>query len=208
MVTDAEARPWPGRAAAVGALVIFAVAALVASRDGVPRWEAEVLDGVNGLPDALRTGLVPIMQLGTFAAPLVVGAVVLALTRRARPAADVVIAGVAAYWLALAVKQLVGRARPGALLAGVEVRDLSADGPGFVSGHATVAFAIATALAPALPRGGRVVAFGLATIVAVARLHEGVHLPLDVLGGAALGVLCGLATTWALDRVDTAGDPR
>ena len=60
----------------------------------------------------------------------------------------------------------------------------------FPSGHATVAFACATALALAVPRLALRL-FALATLVAWSRVYVGVHYPLDVLAGAALGV--GLA---------------
>jgi glycosyltransferase 2 family protein len=41
-----------------------------------------------------------------------------------------------------------------------------------------------------------VAVYGLAGVVGVARIHVGAHLPLDVLGGAALGSLMGW--TWNL----------
>lgn len=61
----------------------------------------------------------------------------------------------------------------------------------FPSGHATVAFACATALAFAVPRL-RLPLFVLAALIAFSRVYVGVHYPLDVLAGALLGV--GLAT--------------
>jgi membrane-associated phospholipid phosphatase len=54
-----------------------------------------------------------------------------------------------------------------------------------------------------LPRRWGVVAFVLAILNAVARVYLGAHNPLDVLGGAAVG----LAIAAALDLVlDVAGD--
>ncbi len=60
----------------------------------------------------------------------------------------------------------------------------------FPSGHATVAFACATVLALAVPRL-RWPLFALAALIAFSRVYVGVHYPLDVLAGAALGVLLG-----------------
>lgn len=66
----------------------------------------------------------------------------------------------------------------------------------FPSGHATVSFACATVLAVVLPR--LVVPFAvLAAAIAWSRVVVGVHYPLDVLGGAVLGVVLGLAVTAA-----------
>jgi undecaprenyl-diphosphatase len=57
----------------------------------------------------------------------------------------------------------------------------------FPSGHASVAFACATVIAWRVPRLG-VPAFVLAAAIAWSRVYVGVHWPLDVLGGAVLGV--------------------
>ena len=73
----------------------------------------------------------------------------------------------------------------------------NASGVGYVSGHAAVAFALATVLAPSLPRAWRPVAFAVASAVALARLYSGAHLPLDAVGGAGLGVLSGTLLRWA-----------
>jgi undecaprenyl-diphosphatase len=62
----------------------------------------------------------------------------------------------------------------------------------FPSGHATTSFACATVLALALPRLA-VPLLVLAAAVAWSRVYVGVHYPLDVLAGAALGALIGAA---------------
>ena len=56
-----------------------------------------------------------------------------------------------------------------------------------------MAVALAVALWPDLGRAGRVVVATVAGMVALARVTTGVHLPLDLLGGAAIGALAGLA---------------
>ena len=76
-------------------------------------------------------------------------------------------------------------------------------GLSYVSGHAIITFAIAGLLALVLPRRWAVVAFVLAGLNAVARVYLGAHNPLDVVGGAAVG----LAIAAVLDLVlDVAGD--
>jgi undecaprenyl-diphosphatase len=65
----------------------------------------------------------------------------------------------------------------------------------FPSGHATVAFACATVLALAVPRLALPL-FALAALVAWSRVYVGVHYPLDVAGGALLGL--GVATALRL----------
>jgi undecaprenyl-diphosphatase len=74
----------------------------------------------------------------------------------------------------------------------------TADGLGFVSGHAAVSFALATVLAPSLPRSWRTAVFADAVLVGLARMYAGAHLPLDVVGGAGVGILTGIALRLAL----------
>ena len=59
-----------------------------------------------------------------------------------------------------------------------------------------MAFACATVLALAVPRL-RWPLFALAALIAFSRVYVGVHYPLDVLAGAALGVTLGLAVRYA-----------
>ena len=66
---------------------------------------------------------------------------------------------------------------------------------------------LTTAAAPFLAAPVRVLAAGLAAFVSFARVHVGAHLPLDVAGGACLGVALGSAVNLALgmdgDRPET-----
>jgi undecaprenyl-diphosphatase len=70
----------------------------------------------------------------------------------------------------------------------------------FPSGHATTSFACATVLALALPRW-RVPLLLLAAAVAWSRVYVGVHYPLDVIAGAALGTGIGIAVFRFLPRL-------
>jgi undecaprenyl-diphosphatase len=54
-----------------------------------------------------------------------------------------------------------------------------------------VAFAIVAVLSPYLPRWLRWALYGLAVLVAFARVYMGAHMPLDVVGGAAYGLIVG-----------------
>jgi len=63
----------------------------------------------------------------------------------------------------------------------------------FPSGHATTSFACAATLAPFVSRHAVPVLYVLAAAIAYSRVYVGVHYPLDVLGGAALGLLFATA---------------
>jgi undecaprenyl-diphosphatase len=126
-------------------------------------------------------------------------AAALALARRLPSTFMLVTAGVlAADMLALVLKLAGGRRRPFLTnpeqdpLVGTPI-DLS-----FPSGHAATSFAGATLLAWYAPRLA-VPLYALAALVAWSRVYVGVHYPLDILAGAALGVAVGLAFR-ALER--------
>jgi len=67
--------------------------------------------------------------------------------------------------------------------------------PSFPSGHAATSFACAATLAWLTPLSP-VALYALAALIAFSRVYVGVHYPLDVIGGAALGL--GVATALRL----------
>ncbi|MGH9231971.1 MAG: phosphatase PAP2 family protein [Acidimicrobiales bacterium] len=201
----AGARPW-GRHATEAAMGIGLLALswlLLADRtDRVPGWEADVFAAVNGLPGVLEWPLWPVMQLGTVPMYLVGGLFVYWLTRRTRPALATASAVLLGWVMARVVKEAIQRGRPGALLDDVNLRTSGFfSGHGYVSGHTTVAFAWATVLTAVLPGRWRFVPFPLAALVGFSRIFFGAHLPLDVLGGAGLGILCGLTASLAFGTI-------
>ena len=66
------------------------------------------------------------------------------------------------------------------------------DSGSFPSGHAATSFAAATILSFALPRVAPILVV-LAAAVGFSRVYVGVHYPLDIVGGAGLGVLIAIA---------------
>jgi undecaprenyl-diphosphatase len=129
---------------------------------------------------------------GTAALIWVVLAIALALMTRRPLVLTTVLVCYLADVLAYAIKLLVERPRPG---LDPLVR-LPTD-PSFPSGHAATSFAGATMLAAFAPRY-RVVFFVLAAAIAFSRVYVGVHWPIDVLAGAALGAALGAATITSL----------
>jgi undecaprenyl-diphosphatase len=88
------------------------------------------------------------------------------------------------------VKVVIERPRPEVLPVGAILRD-HATGFGFPSGHTTLAFAFATVLHPLLPPRVRWIPWAMATAAGLGRMYVGVHWPMDVVGGAALGIAIG-----------------
>ncbi len=178
------------------ALVGFLASAVVAWSDRPPSWELRITEWFTEVPDAGVAVLWPVMQLGTAWAPLLAAAVVLAITRDGRRAAVTLLAGLASWFLAKAVKELFQRGRPLEFLPSIDVREGAGTGLGFVSGHAAVAATCAVCIVAVLPVRIRPVAAGIALLVGLARIAYGLHLPADVVGGWSLGVLVGVLATY------------
>lgn len=97
------------------------------------------------------------------------------------------------------IKPLVHRARPEGAGVAVVLR-AGSGGDGFPSNHAANTFAAAAFLAPLYPALS-VPLFAVAAVVAYSRVYVGAHFPLDVAGGAALGLLIGWLAGAALRRL-------
>jgi membrane-associated phospholipid phosphatase len=183
-------------------LAVFGGCALLVADGRVGPIERAAFHAVNGLPDWLYSPMLLFQYLGVLAMPLVV-AVGALVVRRWRLAAALVLVVPLKLALERAVKLLVQRERPGTTVPDAVLRGVHSAGLSFVSGHAIITFAIAGLLGLVLPRRWAVVAFVLATCNAVARVYLGAHNPLDVVGGAAVG----LAIAAMLDLVfDVARD--
>jgi undecaprenyl-diphosphatase len=138
---------------------------------------------------------VALSRLGTGGLVWIAIALLLALFTRRPPVLLTVAAVLLADATALAVKVVVHRPRPHLDPLLRVPTDWS-----FPSGHASTSFAGATMLAHFLPRQ-RFLLYGLAVAIAFSRVYVGVHYPLDVLAGAALGTAVGWAGITSLPRL-------
>ena len=175
----------------LGVLLLLAVTAAVKGRP-LGSIETNLFHLVNDLPHAVRTPVFVVMQLGALTAVPVVAAVAL-LLRRPLLGRDCLVAGSAAWLLTKVVKEYASRPRPAALLTGVDLHLPESGLRGFPSGHAAVAAALVAAASPYLSPRLRRLAWTAVVAVGLARIFAGLHLPYDVLGGAALGWAVGAA---------------
>jgi undecaprenyl-diphosphatase len=168
-------------------IATLAVAGSVVKTDRVGPVEAGLFRSVNALSDRWAGPVWIVMQGGALAT---VPAAAAAAWACGRPtlARRLLIGGVTTWGLAKVVKLAFQRPRPARLLTQTRRRGRNERGLGFVSGHAGVAASLCSAALPEFGPGGRRAAVAAAVSVAAARLYVGAHLPLDVLGGAALGV--------------------
>jgi undecaprenyl-diphosphatase len=110
-----------------------------------------------------------------------------------------VIAVALSDWTAMALKALIDRPRPPLRYPEPKTLVPLPHDASFPSGHAATSFAAATMLSFAFPRFAPAL-YVVAAAVAFSRVYVGVHYPLDVLGGAALGVLVAMGLRALVNR--------
>jgi undecaprenyl-diphosphatase len=191
--------------------VAVLVVAALAVQDPPSAWEETTFRALNDLPHDVEPLLWVLQQMGSAIVLPVAALVMWRNTRRWEGAAALLAAGFFIGWLgAKGVKAIVGRGRPGAILDDVTLGfDVPIAEVGFPSGHAVLAFTLATFFAPYLGRLGRLLAYAGAGVVALTRIYVGAHLPLDVIGGAGYGVAIGTIATLgalALERMRSADE--
>jgi membrane-associated phospholipid phosphatase len=179
------------------ALAVILVSGLIANTGEVPGWEQAIFHGINGLPDFLKAPMWVFQLAGLLLVPA--GAAVVALLfRKWRLAlALVLLMPVKLFVEKQIVKQLVERQRPGTSICNGDTscgnfRDVPMQGLSYVSGHAVIAWGIATLVWPYLPGRWKWAPVVVAVLNSIARVYLGAHNPLDVVGGGAIGVVIGL----------------
>jgi len=98
------------------------------------------------------------------------------------------------------LKDWVGRVRPCHVLEEVRLLTDCNTSYSFPSSHAVNIFAAAFFLSQPLKKLSPLF-FGIAGIVGYSRIYIGIHYPLDVIGGAAIGLLIAWPMRWLKDQV-------
>jgi undecaprenyl-diphosphatase len=139
-------------------------------------------------------------RIGTWGAIWLLVALALALVwRRLSIFIAVALADLAADSLAAALKAATSIDRPPLRYVHPKALVALPSGSSFPSGHTSTSFACATVLSFFVPRAAPAF-YLLALAIGFSRIYVGVHWPLDVVGGAVLGVAVGLAVTALLRR--------
>lgn len=157
-------------------------------KPGTARWEETLFRRANDAPDAWRIPVRVVMQAGTLGT-VPAAAAVAAVAGRRWLAARLLAGGALAWFGAKAVKPLGGRERPEQVIGTVRVREDIAGDLGWVSGHATVATALALLARDELPVWTAPVLAGVVAAVGFGRMYVGAHLPHDLVGGVGLGMV-------------------
>jgi undecaprenyl-diphosphatase len=171
----------------IGGAVVLVLSALPVHAHDISAAERGVFRAINDHTVLPFIAVWVVMQLGNF---LVVpaAALVAAALRKWRLAIGMLIGGVLAYYLAKLVKGIVERGRPASVVDDVHIRGAASLGRGYVSGHAAVVTLLVVLAWPYLGQRARIAVVAAAIFVSLARVYVGAHLPLDIVGGAALGL--------------------
>ena len=197
-----------GREAAAGAAVFAGALLLDRALDGArPEGSSGNLEPLS---DALNFGGQPRYAVallgGTWAAAKLSGAGDVA--EAALHVAAALAAGGAANG---ALKYAVGRERPNETDDPLHFRPFAGGGnrwQSFPSGHAVVAFSLASAVAEEARRPWvSALAYGGAAAVAWSRVYDDKHWTSDVAAGALIGILAGRGTVRLLHRAVSAAPP-
>lgn len=168
-------------------LIVFIVTSLIAVR-GVPHWEEQLFLFMNNwqAPEFVTT-FARISSDLVWAAVFVT-ALLFLVKKYFWGAWKVAVPGVASYVFVFLAEHVIGRARPEVLLANDTVLRASQDGMGFPSGHAATMAAIVAVVWLYSSWRIRVVSVVLLLLVSWSRVYLGVHFPLDVFTGMAVGI--------------------
>ena len=203
---------WPKRPARVpGALAAWLVAGVGAALFGVSAlllktgtlsWDESLFRVLNEVPAAAVAVLTPVSRLflpaGITVVVVLAVVYVVARNRGVLPVAAGAVAAGLAWVLAHAAKAVADRPRPYEVMAGAVLRQQPAHGTSFPSSHTAVTVAVVIALVPFLARPLAAAGIAYAVLVGWSRVYLGVHYPLDVLGGAGIGLAAGGVVLLAL----------
>lgn len=170
---------------ALAGLIAFAIAALLTRPETATAFEEAIFFFFYAESGVLVPIFFVLTQLGSVYFYAVLATIFL-FFRSHVILIRLLMAGALAYMLAGVGKDLFGRGRPDELFGNVIAHD-AIRGPGFPSGHSAMAVALGTVLYLYSPRKWRPLIVIVTVLAAVSRMVVGVHTPLDIVGGVALG---------------------
>lgn len=193
----------PGRRTALvtGALctVAVVVSAWLASAPGAQEAQTATVVWFNHPPQPLAAVLAVVNPLLrpvplTVLAVLLAGWVLLAArgtARRLDCGRALLVSVLVAEVLCQILKRVVDQPRPTAVIPGLDVHGYPQDpwGRAYPSAHTALTVAAVSALWPCMTRWQRAVGAALAVLVPLNRVYIGAHWPIDLVGGAAVGLL-------------------
>jgi membrane-associated phospholipid phosphatase len=200
----------------VVALAVVVVSARLAARPGAPEAQTALVVWFNHPPQPLGA-LFAVVNPLLRPLPLIVLAVMLAgwvvvqpgAARRRASVRALAGALLVAELLAQTLKRFVDQPRPTAVIPGLDVHGYPQDpwGRAYPSAHTALTVAAVAALWPFMSRAQRAAGLALAVLVPLNRIYIGAHWPVDIVGGAAVGLLAAALTWLVAARWPSASKP-
>jgi glycosyltransferase 2 family protein len=176
-------------------LLVFLPCLYIAHKHRLTGWQLRVFSDFNNLPGWYTKPALWVTEALGAGYPIAAAVLIPLLYKRYRLAWRFFTAAGATGAVMEIGKVIAKEPRPAALLHGhLHVRAIELGFDSFPSGHAAIATALALTLWLVLPRTWRWVSAFWIVIVDLSRMYLGVHTPLDVVGGTAIGlvVICAL----------------
>jgi undecaprenyl-diphosphatase len=194
-------KAWTAALLACLGAALFGTAAVLL-KTGATSWDVSLFRVLNEVPAGVASVLTPLSHLflpvGILVVVVIITAYVVVRNRSVLPMAAAAVASGGAWALAHVAKAIADRPRPYQVITDAVLRQQPAHGTSFPSSHTAVTVAVVIALMPFLPRALAPVAVAYAVLLGWSRVYLGVHYPLDVLGGAGIGIAVGGAVLLAL----------
>jgi undecaprenyl-diphosphatase len=167
-------------------LALFSMSAFYVKRVGIPAWEISWFEAIYAWPEFLKPFFFVITQAGSIW--ILFGLLAFYLFyKKYNVVLRLLLSGSLAYMLSGFAKDLWGRDRPTDVLMDVINLDYVVRGPGFPSGHTALAVALALTIGHYVPSKYHILIYIWIIGAAFSRLYLGIHFPMDIIGGFAIG---------------------
>lgn len=168
------------------AIILFVTCAAFVHNRNMSDIEIAVFKGLYNLPAPFTAFFSFVTHLGNVY--ILLGVAVLLLVKQYyHMAVRLLFTGALAYLLSGVMKDLVGRGRPAEFIPDLVYKDTVVRGSGFPSGHMALATALLLTISLYLPAKYKWIAPVGIVLVGLSRVQLGVHGPMDVVGGFAIG---------------------
>lgn len=173
------------------AIILFCVTAYIAHKHQLSGFQARLFYDVDklNLPSGFTTAAKWITEGLGAAYPIAVCVIVPAVFKNYRLAWRFFVTVGGAVAVGEILKYVINEPRPITMLAGHLQQRVIETGPGFPSGHEEAATAMALTLWFILPPRWRWLSIFWIVVLAFSRLYLGVHTPVDIIGGFAIGLM-------------------
>lgn len=183
----------------VAGAITFSVSAFFALGSTISQAEKDVFDFVYGWDNAFKPFFWTITQLGSIWV-LLSAILVFYWQQKKNLALKLLLGGLLTYTLTQIAKVLINRPRPYILFSEITRREDFVINLGYPSGHTALVTFFAIIIRPYLHKRWRWTVWLPVAGVAVSRIYLGVHAPLDVIGGFAIGLVVAYTIRYLLQR--------